>query len=232
MCGICLFSMKMVVIFDLISTFLLPSGCVYLYYIIVDATQTTDPLSPLQILAFAYVGLMTLPFIFRAHWDYFFWFFIFLIGGIPAFYFYLPVYALWNMDDLSWGKTRQVLGSQQPVQRLDDGKDGNNETGSTFHSSVGDSLAGGGASAKEFEELEYKKIVARRRRRICCCFLLFVLLLIGAAFAVHHYMYDDVLFDYFKDTEKEVVEEIVGPDPSDRDWATPPSQEQTSAPHA
>jgi Chitin synthase len=115
MCGVCFFSMKMVVIFDLLSTFLLPSGCVYLYYIVVEAiwkdhhgSDGEQSLSPLQIVAFAYVGVMTLPFVVRAQWDYFIWFFIFLVGGIPVFYFYLPIYAFWHMDDLSWGKTRQV----------------------------------------------------------------------------------------------------------------------------
>jgi hypothetical protein len=114
MCGVCFFSMKMVVMFDLVSTFLLPSGCVYLYYIMVEAFLNDEPLSPLQIVAFAYVGVMTLPFVFRAQWDYFLWFFFFLIGGIPVFYFYLPIYAFWHMDDLSWGKTRQVKTEKKP----------------------------------------------------------------------------------------------------------------------
>jgi cellulose synthase/poly-beta-1,6-N-acetylglucosamine synthase-like glycosyltransferase len=108
MCGVCFFSMKMVVIFDLLSTFLLPSGCIYLYYIIIDAAMTSDALSPLAILAFSYIGLMMIPFLMRAQWEYFLWFFFFMIGGIPVFYFFLPVYAFWHMDDLSWGKTRQL----------------------------------------------------------------------------------------------------------------------------
>ena len=116
MCGVCFFSMKMVVLFDLLSTFLLPSGCVYLYYILVEAIRNDqEPLSPLQIVAFAYVGVMTLPFVVRAQWDYFVWFFVFLVGGVPVFYFYLPIYAFWHMDDLSWGKTRQV---QQPTTSI------------------------------------------------------------------------------------------------------------------
>ena len=117
MCGISFFSMKTVVVFDLFSTFLLPSGCVYLYYIIVEAILSPEPLGPLQIIAFAYIGLMMLPFVFRAQWAYFFHFLIFLVGGVPLFYFYLPIYAFWHMDDLSWGKTRQVQST--PVKRAD-----------------------------------------------------------------------------------------------------------------
>jgi hypothetical protein len=77
----------MEVIFDLVSTFLLPAGCLYLYLIIVDAFISEDPLSPLQLIAFVYAGFMTLPFLFRAKWDYFYWFVLFLIGRIPAFFF-------------------------------------------------------------------------------------------------------------------------------------------------
>ena len=116
MCGICFFSMKLVVIFDLFATFLLPSGCIYLYYIIIDAIMSTEPLGPLQMIAFAYIGVMMVPFIFRAQWDFFFWFFVFLVGGVPTFYFYLPVYAFWHMDDLSWGKTRQVKAAPTPAE--------------------------------------------------------------------------------------------------------------------
>jgi hypothetical protein len=191
-------------------------------------------MGPLQILAFAYVGLMTLPFVFRAQWDYFLWFFIFLIGGIPAFYFYLPIYAFWNMDDLSWGKTRQVQGSIQPHAVEDDKKDPkpSADTGSTHRGtssadeSISSSAAKDSLAAKEAEQLKYKEIVERRKRRIFCCFLLFVVLIIGAAFAVHHYVYDDILFEYFKDAEPEPVESTTAPDASDLDWATtsPPTQ--------
>ena len=216
MCGVCLFSMKMVVIFDLMSTFLLPSGSVCLYYIIADAIQSTDPLSPLQMLAFAYVGMMTLPFIFRAQWDFFFWFIVFLIGGIPVFYFYLPIYAFWNMDDLSWGKTRQIQGLQQPDHVQDETSDSSAESGVIA-----------AAADRKAEELS-EKIVGRRKVWIFRSFLVLILLLIGAAFAVHHFLYDDVLFDLFKEESVVAVEETVGPDSSDLDWSVPASNE-TSA---
>ena len=61
MCGISFFSMKTIITFDLLSTFLLPSGCIYLYYIIADSFLSDDPLTPLQIIAFVYLGMMTLP---------------------------------------------------------------------------------------------------------------------------------------------------------------------------
>lgn len=240
MCGVCLFSMKMVVCFDLVSTFLLPSGCAYLYYIIFDAFRTEDPLGPLQILAFAYVGLMTLPFIFRAQWDYILWFAVFLIGGVPAFYFYLPVYAFWNMDDLSWGKTREVQGGEQPT-RLDSPSpvtaattkeelsQGMCPEGTEVTSSLpGETQSSGGNSsdaAAGEAGLEHNDIVSRQ----CCCFLVFLLLMIGAAFAIHHSVYDDVLFEHFHAPAPEL---IAGgePVPFGGDWATTTFPEQTAAP--
>lgn len=255
MCGVCFFSMKMVVVFDLISTFLLPSGCAYLYYIIVDAIMSVDPLGPLQILAFAYVGLMMLPFMFRAQWDYFLWFFVFLIGGIPAFYFYLPIYAFWHMDDLSWGKTRQVQGSETPPPTADapageppvkrESTRKPNRQGSVLPGMDIQSVTEGstmrGASSDESsalnaresrEEVEYKMIVKRRKRRICFCVFFFVLAMIGAAFAIHHYMYDDVLFEYFQDESPEPIQEAIEtmpPGGSELDWTTPTSSANVQA---
>jgi chitin synthase len=139
MCGVCFFSMKMVVIFDLLSTFLLPSGCIYLYYIIIDAIMNSDGVAPLAILAFAFVGLMMVPFVMRAQWDYFLWFIVFVLGGVPTFYFYLPVYSFWHMDDLSWGKTRQVKqdNNNQEERKVEMGGDVTaEETASSNHSST------------------------------------------------------------------------------------------------
>ena len=116
MCGISFFSMKTIVIFDLVSTFLLPSGCVYLYYVLVLSITTDDPLTVLQIIAFVYLAIMTLPFVMRAEFSYFIHYIVFLIAGVPMFYFYLPMYAFWHMDDLSWGKTRQVKQDKVTVE--------------------------------------------------------------------------------------------------------------------
>lgn len=198
MCGICIFSMKMVVIFDLISTFLLPSGCVYLYYIVVEAAMSDDPLTPLQMLAFAYVALMTLPFVFRANWGYFYWFLLFLIGGIPAFYFYLPIYAIMNMDDLSWGKTRQVQAAETSDEKKSDeeGHSGTDMASLTDNGLRSDEERRKSLEAREVAE--HKEAARLHRRRICFGACVVLLALIGGAFAVHHFVYDDVLFHHFR----------------------------------
>ena len=30
------------------------------------------------------------------------------VVGVPVFYFVLPIYSFWHMDDFSWGTTRQT----------------------------------------------------------------------------------------------------------------------------
>jgi chitin synthase len=108
MCGVCVFSMKVVVISDLLSSFLLPSGSLYLYYVVFRTAITQEYIAFSLFIVFGCLAALVTPFIFRAQWHFFFWFLIYLVGGIPVFYIYLPIYAIWHMDDLSWGQTRQV----------------------------------------------------------------------------------------------------------------------------
>jgi hypothetical protein len=56
----------------------------------------------------AALGMMMMPFLFRARWDYMVWFIIYLILGIPVFYLILPTYSFFHMDDFGWGLTREV----------------------------------------------------------------------------------------------------------------------------
>jgi chitin synthase len=112
MCGIFCFSMKMVVICDMVTTVVLPASIAYLVYLIViliiDPSQA-DPLVLYFIIAT--IGMMMMPFLLRARLDYMVWFVIYLIMGIPVFYFILPLYSFFHMDDFGWGKTREVAPS-------------------------------------------------------------------------------------------------------------------------
>jgi len=57
----------------------------------------------------AIYGLQALVFIMRRKWDMIGWM-IFYILAIPAFFFFLPLYSFWKMDNFSWGQMRVVLG--------------------------------------------------------------------------------------------------------------------------
>ena len=117
MCGVCLCSMKTVVVFDLISTFVLPSGLIYLYYLIISSILNPSHIDPFVIFGLCSYGLMTVCFILRQEYEFFWWFTVYMIAGLPVFYFYLPIYSFLNMDDLSWGKTREIKAKPETVKK-------------------------------------------------------------------------------------------------------------------
>jgi chitin synthase len=123
LCGFCCFSMRFVVMVDLISTIIQPVTVGYIVYLIysVASSDETLPLYSIVMLAAIY-GLQALVFIMRRKWDMVGWM-IFYILAIPIFSLYLPLYSFWKMDDFSWGATRLVMGeSGKKVIVHDEGK--------------------------------------------------------------------------------------------------------------
>lgn len=116
MCGVCCFSMKSIVLLDLIATLILPASLLYVGYIVYITVFLKEPLSLLIIIMWGIViGVQVVAFLLRSRWDYWWWFFVFVIVGVPVFYFILPLYSFWHMDDFSWGTTRQLSSSPTPA---------------------------------------------------------------------------------------------------------------------
>jgi chitin synthase len=126
LCGFCCFSMRFVVMIDLVSTLTQPvtvayvsvyyaavtyaylhEQIVYLIYLVAGQGKAIPTLSLIMIAAI--YGLQALVFVLRRKWDMIGWM-IFYIIAIPAFSFFLPLYSFWRMDDFSWGQTRVVMG--------------------------------------------------------------------------------------------------------------------------
>ncbi|KAK9328806.1 chitin synthase-domain-containing protein [Lipomyces starkeyi] len=126
MCGFCIFSMRFVVVIDLVGTLMLPSVVVYLGYLLYLIITGTGPFPLISIVMIACVyGLQALVFILRRQWQHVGWMIIYLLA-CPIYYFVLPVYSFWNQDNFSWGNTRIVVGergSKQIVAVDDDGFD-------------------------------------------------------------------------------------------------------------
>ncbi|KAJ8085317.1 Chitin synthase, class 5 [Marasmius tenuissimus] len=133
LCGFCCFSMRFVVMIDLISTLIQPITVVYLTYLIVNVARGDQavPVQSLIMLAVIY-GLQALVFILRRKWDMIGWM-LFYILAIPAFTFFLPLYSLWRMDDCSW--VRHVWYSENLERRSFTTKE--NSTRELFLSSLG-----------------------------------------------------------------------------------------------
>ncbi|KAI0922672.1 hypothetical protein AcV5_009583 [Taiwanofungus camphoratus] len=110
LCGFCCFSMRFVVMIDLLSTIIQPVTVAYIVYLIYLGAGRHETIPVISIIMIAAVyGLQALVFVLRRKWDMIGWM-VFYILAIPAFSFFLPLYSFWKMDDFSWGATRVVLG--------------------------------------------------------------------------------------------------------------------------
>ena len=139
MCGFCCFSMKSIVLLDLIATLILPASLIYVGYIVYITVWMDEPLSLLMMVVWGIViGVQVVVFLLRSRWDYWWWFIVFVLAGVPVFYFILPLYSFWHMDDFSWGTTRQVSGAAptKPITTVESG----------------DTLAGRESPDDDFEE--------------------------------------------------------------------------------
>ncbi|KAI8987381.1 chitin synthase [Mycotypha africana] len=113
LCGFCCFSMRFVVLIDLIGTLTLPVSVVYLVYLIYIIASKTGPLPILALAMLAGIyGLQAILFILKRQWQHIGWM-IFYILAIPVFSFFLPIYSFWHFDDFSWGNTRVVVGDKK-----------------------------------------------------------------------------------------------------------------------
>ncbi|KAG1641830.1 hypothetical protein G6F44_005444 [Rhizopus delemar] len=113
LCGFCCFSMRFIVMLDLISTLAMPALVGYLGYLIYTlATLDGDtvPIISIATIAGTY-GLQALLFIVKGRWEFIMWMLVSLLAT-PVFSFYIPVYAYWHFDDFSWGNTRVVVGEK------------------------------------------------------------------------------------------------------------------------
>ncbi|ORX86313.1 hypothetical protein K493DRAFT_411343 [Basidiobolus meristosporus CBS 931.73] len=118
LCGFCCFSMRFVVLLDLVSTLIMPIQCIYLAYLIyMVCTDTSNiPLTSLVLLAVIY-GFQVFIFLIKRQWQHIGWMIVYLIS-LPIFSFFLPVYSFWHFDDFSWGNTRVVVGEKGKIAHL------------------------------------------------------------------------------------------------------------------
>ena len=115
MCGCFCFSMRFIVLMDLISSIVAPAAVVYVGWLIYSLVTQPDmfPVVSIAILAGIY-GLQVIIFILKQEFSMIIWMIIYCTFGMPIFNFFIPLYAFWKMNDVSWGQTRMIEG--------DDGK--------------------------------------------------------------------------------------------------------------
>ena len=124
LCGFCCFSMRFVVMLDLISTLVQPAIVGYLGYLIYSLATSSSNVPIMSIITIAGVyGLQAIIFIVHKQWEHIIWMIV-SIFAIPVFSLYIPIYSYWHFDDFSWGNTRVVLGDRgkKLVVGADEGK--------------------------------------------------------------------------------------------------------------
>lgn len=123
MCGFCCFSMRFIVLIDLLSTFVQPVTLAYIAYLIYLCVSRpgTIPYTSIALIGAIY-GLQALIFIFRLKWEMIGWMLVYILA-LPIHSLALPLYSFWHMDDVSWGNTRVVTGeSGQQILVSDEGQ--------------------------------------------------------------------------------------------------------------
>lgn len=123
LCGFCCFSMRFVVMLDLLSTIVQPVLVGYLVYMIYRIITDASNIPTISfVLLCAVYALQAIIFILRRKWEMLGWMIIY-IAATPVFAFGLPLYSFWHMDDFSWGNTRVVVGEKgKQVVVSDEGK--------------------------------------------------------------------------------------------------------------
>ncbi|KAI8368723.1 chitin synthase-domain-containing protein [Blakeslea trispora] len=112
LCGFCCFSMRFVVMLDLLSTLVMPAVVMYLGYLVYQLFTNTNQVPLMSIITLAGVyGLQAIIFILRRKWEHIGWMIVYILA-IPVFSFLIPLYAFWHFDDFSWGTTRIVVGEK------------------------------------------------------------------------------------------------------------------------
>ncbi|OAD65823.1 glycosyltransferase family 2 protein [Phycomyces blakesleeanus NRRL 1555(-)] len=112
LCGFCCFSMRFVVMLDLLSTLVMPAVVCYLGYLVYQLCTNTNQVPLMSIITLAGVyGLQAIIFIMRRKWEHVGWMIVYVLA-IPVFSFLIPMYAFWHFDDFSWGNTRIVVSEK------------------------------------------------------------------------------------------------------------------------
>jgi chitin synthase len=93
MCGCFLFSMRFVVMFDLITTLLSPAGFIYIIYLVISLAlddQSQIPFISLIMIGAIY-GLQVIIFVLKREFQHIGWMVIYIFA-MPLYQFFLPLY--------------------------------------------------------------------------------------------------------------------------------------------
>ncbi|GAA5929616.1 uncharacterized protein JCM15063_004203 [Sporobolomyces koalae] len=110
LCGFCCFSMRFVILVDLASTLISPVTVAYIGYLIYLVKGEGKPIPTFALIMLgAIYGLQVIIYILHRKFEHIGWMLVYILA-IPFFSFILPIVSFWQMDDFSWGSTREIVG--------------------------------------------------------------------------------------------------------------------------
>ncbi|KAI9159565.1 hypothetical protein H9P43_008905 [Blastocladiella emersonii ATCC 22665] len=121
LCGCLIFSMRLVIITDLVATLVMPASVGYLGYLIYLVIMDSKAHMQVLILIAATYGMQAVIFLIKRQFQHIGWMLVHILA-MPVFYMYIPLYSFWHFDDFSWGATRRIEGDSGKG-----GHDGDNE---------------------------------------------------------------------------------------------------------
>ncbi|GAA5975793.1 hypothetical protein JCM10908_005282 [Rhodotorula pacifica] len=112
MCGFCCFSMRFVILVDLASTLIAPVTVAYIAYLIYMVVGEHKPIPTFALIMIAAIyGCQVVIYVLHRKFEHIGWMLLYILA-IPFFSFVLPLVSFWQMDDFSWGSTREIVGEQ------------------------------------------------------------------------------------------------------------------------
>ncbi|GAA5861276.1 hypothetical protein JCM8547_008542 [Rhodosporidiobolus lusitaniae] len=112
LCGFFCFSMRFVVLVDLASTLISPVTVAYIVYLIYLVVHEHKPIPTFALIMLGVIyGCQVVIYVLHRKFEHIGWMLVYIIA-LPFFSFILPLYSFWQMDDFSWGSTREIVGEK------------------------------------------------------------------------------------------------------------------------
>ncbi|GAA6024747.1 hypothetical protein JCM10207_008883, partial [Rhodosporidiobolus poonsookiae] len=112
LCGFFCFSMRFVVLVDLASTLISPVTVAYIVYLIYLVVHEHKPIPTFALIMLGVIyGCQVVIYVLHRKFEHIGWMLVYIIA-LPFFSFILPLVSFWQMDDFSWGSTREIVGER------------------------------------------------------------------------------------------------------------------------
>ncbi|GAA5829328.1 hypothetical protein JCM11251_005008 [Rhodosporidiobolus azoricus] len=123
LCGFFCFSMRFVVLVDLASTLISPVTIAYIAYLIYLVVHENKPIPTFALIMIGVIyGCQVVIYVLHRKFEHIGWMLVYILA-LPFFSFILPLVSFWQMDDFSWGSTREIVGEKgRRVLIHDEGK--------------------------------------------------------------------------------------------------------------